>query len=253
MTTQLYQYRIYCIEEAIFAYVWASDTPTLCPNNHADRTIDTNQTVIISRTGNNYVIAGQDTLKNFQHTCVPMNVPAMTPGTIYTHTFSWPMTIQIWKTEFYTGTEHLNDRFTIFVAPDTVVGVLTLPASIGATTITVSPTAVTNQLISCGIDIELDDGVNSENPGRITAFDTTLNTITFETPLTQAFLATTSVKLNMKVVNDIVLHRTGFVYKIGEKGLKGKTIPANTPLRGEYTNMDGQAKTLYVVIEIYYE
>lgn len=253
MATLLTQYRLYCIQEATFVYTWSADVPTLCPNNHLDRTIDSSQTVITGRTGSNYVVAGQDTLKNFQHTCITMDVPSMTPGDVYTHIFSWPMTIQIWKTEFYTGIEHLNDRFTIYVAPDTVVGALTAPASIGATTINVSPTVVTNQVVSCGIDIELDNGVINEEPGRITAFSSGTNTLTFENPLTNNFAAGTLVKFNLKVINDIVMHRTGFVYKIGEKGLKGKTIPANTQLRGEYTNMDGQAKKLYVVIEIYYE
>lgn len=251
--TLLNQYRLYCIQEATFVYTWAVDPPTLCPNNHADRSIDSSQTVIIGRMGSNHVVAGQDTLKNFQHTCVTMDIPAMTPGDVFTHVFSWPMSVQIWKTEFYTGVEHLNDRFTIYVAPDTVVGAITAPALIGATTINVSPTVVTNQVISCGIDVEIDDGVISEQVGRITAFDATLNTLTFENPLTNNYSPGTFVKFNIKVINDIVLHRAGFIYKIGEKGLKGRLVPPNTPLRGEYTNMDGLAKQLYVVIEIYYE
>lgn len=251
--TEVYQYRVYCIEEASFVYTWSTETPTICPNNHVDRSIDLNNVVIIGKVGENRVIAGQDSLKNFQHTCIPINVPAMTPGDVYVQTFSWPMLIQIWKTEFYTNTEHVNDRLTIYVAPDTVVGVLTQAASINDTTIHVSSTVINNNVFSNGVDIELDNGVISEEPGRVIGHSTSLNTVTFETPLTQNFAIGTYVKLNLKVINDVVMHRTESVYKIAEKGLKGRTIPANTNLRALYTNTNGQEKKLYLVIEIYYE
>lgn len=249
----LYQYRLYCIQEATFVTTWATEPPTLCPNNHADRTIDPNNIVVIGRSGTNVVLASQNVLANFQHTCVPMNIPSMTPGGVYQQTFSWPMNIQIWKTEFYTTADHIGDYLTIYVAPNTTVGALTAGASVGATTINVSPTAVTNQLISNGIDLTITDGVNTNMCGRITGFSATTNTITFETPLVNSFSAGAFVQLSLKVINNVLLHRTNSVYRIGEKGLKGRLVPANTQLRADYTNMNGQAKSLSLVIEIYYQ
>lgn len=250
----IYQYRLYCIEEATFVYTWSSTTPLSCPNDHTDRTIDTNQTVIVGKMSENRVIASQDTLKNFQHMCVPMNIPSMTPGTVYTQDFSWPMDIQIWKTEFYSTADHIGDTLNMIVAPNTVVGALTQAADIGATTIHVSPTAVTNQLISKGVYMNIINGLGQCNDGgRVIAYDTTANTITFETPLTTAYNPGAYVRLNVKVINNVLLHRTNSVYRIGEKGLRGRAIPANTVIRGTYTNVSGAAKQLVLVIEIYYE
>ena len=249
----IYNYRLYCIEEATFVYQWSSNIPTICPNVHTDRTIDTAQTVIVGNITPNTVIASQDVLKNFQHYTVPMNVPSMTPGDVYTQDFSWPMKTQIWKTELYTLPEHIGDTLTLTIAPNTIVGVLTLPALIGATILTVSSTAVTNQLIANGIEITLDDGVTKFCAGRITAFDTSLYTITVENALTSNFLTGTFVELNYKVVSNTVLHRPNSVYRIGEKGLKGRIVPANTVIRGYYKNVDGNAKVLYITLEIYFE
>jgi hypothetical protein len=40
-------YQVYCIEEGIFVQLHSFTDPTECPNDHADKTIDTNQTTII--------------------------------------------------------------------------------------------------------------------------------------------------------------------------------------------------------------
>jgi hypothetical protein len=251
--TTIYQYRLYCIEEATFVYTWSAEVPTLCPNNHLDRTIDSVQTLIVGKVGTNIVTAQQDTLKNFQHIPFPINVPTMSTGGVYDYDFSFPMDVQIWKCEFYTTSDHIGDFLTIYLAPNTVVGVLTSSASIGNTTINVSPTAVTNQLISNGVDFSLDDGVNINNCGRIISYDTTLNTITFETPLTNNFAIGTMIKFQLKAVNNLLLHRPNKVHKVGERGFRGRLIPKNTVLRASYTNMNGLAKQFVVVIEIYYQ
>ncbi len=40
-------YQVYCIEEGIFVKTHSFTDPTECPNDHPDKTIDTNQTTII--------------------------------------------------------------------------------------------------------------------------------------------------------------------------------------------------------------
>jgi hypothetical protein len=251
--TFIHQYRLYCIEEDTFVYVWSAVEPTLCPNDHPDRTIDPTKTLIVQTSGNNFVFASQDVYKNFQHTSVPLTIPTMTIGDVYTQNFSWPMDIQIWKTEFYTTADHIGDYLTIYIAPGTVIGLLTQNAAISDTTIEVSSTVVTNQLISKGVDLALFDGVTETALGRVTSFDTTLNTVTFETPLSVAYSIGAFVRIYYKAINNILLHRLDDVYKIGEKGLKGRPVPANTTLQAHYTNNTGAAKDLIIVLELYYQ
>jgi hypothetical protein len=148
----------------------------------------------------------------------------------------------------------IGDVINLTAAPNTVVGVLTAPAIIGDTVLNVSPTAVTNPLITRGIYLTVDNnGGTTNNGGRVTAYDATLNTITIETPLTNNFGAGTStILLNLKNFDNLIVHRPNSVHRIGEKGFQAKAILAGTIMRLEYTNNTGAAKKLYMTTEYYY-
>jgi hypothetical protein len=253
LMTTLYNYRLYCIEEAKFVNQWAETEPTICPNDHADRTINTSQTVITDTMGTNIVRTEEPTSGSFQHTTIKITVPSNPIGTITSHPLSWPMDLQMWKTEFYTTSEHTGDVINITVAPNSIVGVLTQPADIGDTTLNVSPTVVNNSVILKGIEITIDNTVISQKLGRITAFDTTLNTITISNPLTNDYAAGTFVKFNLVLLKDVILHRINEPHRVADKGFKAKKLPANTPIVIEYQNNTGLAKECIATLEYYYD
>ena len=253
ITSTINYYRLYCIQEATFVYEWNTVAPTLCPNNHADRTIDPTQTIIVNSTDTNYSVIGQNSLRNFQYTSCVIDVPSMTPGTVYTQDFTWPMTLQLWSGEMFTSTDNIGDHVTVYIAPDTTVGTLTANANIGNTTITVTPSAVNNQLIINGIYLQLYDGVNSNDCGRVTSYNTTTNTITFQTPLTNSFAIGTLVYLEYILIDNLYLHRINDISHIALKGLQGKIIDPSTILRASYTNNNGNAKKLVFTVEFYYQ
>ena len=251
--TTLYNYRLYCIQEASFVNVWGTEAPTTCPNDHSDKSIDATQTVIIGKMDDKTVVTTQPTIGSFQHTTRTMTIPAGNVGDVTVMDLSWPMSLQVWKTEFYTKTENIGDYLSVVLAPDTLVGVITVNAAIGATTIHVSPTAVTNELIVRGIHLKLDNGTTSNECGRILAFDKDANTITFETPLTNNFTGmATMIKLTLVSFDTVLLHRPDSVHRVGEKGFQGKALPPNTLARALYTNNTTDAKTLVFTLEYYY-
>lgn len=250
--TTVFQYRVYCIEENTFVTLWSIEEPTICPNEHADRTIDPSQTVIIDNVATNTVITKEPTTGQFQHTTRTIVVPSGYPGDVSVHNYTWPMDLEIWKTELFATSENIGDEITLTVAPNTIVGQLTSTGNIGDTVLNVTSTAVTNDLIVRGVEVELDNTFYTEDLGRVVAYDATANTITVENAITMPFVAGSMVKLNLRMVKDAVLHRVERVHRIGEKGFKAKTLPANTIVEAKYKNNDGLAKSIVFVVEYYY-
>ncbi len=80
--------------------------------------------------------------------------------------------------------------------------------------------------------------------GRITAIDTVNLTVTVENELANSYVTSppTYIKLNVFSVKNFSIDKTENV-GFGNKGFRGKTIPAGTILRVRYVNNDGVAKT----------
>jgi hypothetical protein len=142
----------------------------------------------------------------------------------------------------------IGDFITVVASPETTVGVLTVTANSGATTINVNSTVTDN--VERGFLITLDDTVNKDVVGRCTAVDSIAGTISFETATTNTFTAGTPVKIGVYVLKDIYVADTNTI-DIGTKGFKGKTITANMILRIYYENNSGTTKTMYWKPEYY--
>ncbi len=134
----------------------------------------------------------------------------------------------------------IGDEITVMAVPETTVGALTAPASASDTVLNVDPGIFS--YIQRGYVITLDDGVNKDVLGRVTAMDSGAGTITVKTPTTNAFAAGTPVKMSIYILKDIYIADTN-VIEIGGKGMKGKNVPAGKIIRVYYTNNSGTAKT----------
>ncbi len=246
------QWRVLCLEENKMVTVYSPDVPSLCPNDHPDRTIDHTRTTMIAHISTKKFQIENSTPGNFQHTTVLINVPSGSPGDIYVHDMSWPMDIYIWKTEFLPETKHKQDEISIMVAPNKVIGALTQDANIGDTELNVTSTVFDFSLLSKGVDAKLDDTVNSEEVGRITGIDPVNFKIHIENPLTQTFSAGTQFQINLCMIRNLIISQDIKTVKIGSKGFTSKFIPANTVLRLLYKNNNGQAKDVYFSMEFNY-
>ena len=247
----IYRYTVFCIEENAYVTTYGTSTdpvPSLCPNNHADRSINPSLTSIDEIISDSIVTATENTDGYFETTTVKMLIPAGPPGTITEHDVTWPMNIIVWNTRITPTTPMIDDIITVMASPETIVGVLTVPASISDTVLNVNSTVTDN--VQRGFVITLDDTVNKDVVGRVTAIDKINGTITVQTPLSYAFSPGTPVKISIYMLKDIYITDTNII-EIGQKGFRGKQLDANVPLRVYYTNNSGTEKTIYWRPEYY--
>jgi len=168
-----------------------------------------------------------------------------------TYTFSYPMPISVIEAQFVSATENTGDSWTWVIAKNTTVGAITANVTIGDTTINASQTVVDN--INIGYKMNLFDGVNSVDLGRVLSKDTDTNIITVEHASTENFSAASPTYIRMSIVfmeNAEFGHPWLLVY--GEGKIKSSYVPANTVITVEYTNNTGVTKRICPSIEYLY-
>ncbi|QKF94446.1 hypothetical protein QKU48_gp0988 [Fadolivirus algeromassiliense] len=247
--TTVYLYRVHCIEEDKDVTIWSTTTPNLCPNNHSDRSIDPSRTVVIDSIKQDSVKAEEPTDGYFQCTSVPINVPASAMGSYYYQDYEWPMDILVWKTEINPKNNMLNDKISVIADPDKQIGVLTSVADVGSKVLHVSNTVTTN--VIRGFEITLEYNGTICEMGRIIAIDRINGMITVENLPSIAFPINTLVKLNVYMVKDYYVDSSLTKICFGDKGFRGKILPANTKMRVKYYNSNGEEKNVCWRVEYY--
>lgn len=249
--TSINNYRLFCVTENTYVTSWGIDEPTTCPNNTA-HTIDPTATVITQTISENKRVIENGVPGSYQSTTVVMPIPVGTPGDITTLDITFPCDIYIWTCEFVSDSSMVGDEFTVIVAPNTVVGVLTAPATIGATTITVNNT-IFGIDYGRGVDIAITDGVNTQEVGRITNLDETNLTIEFETPLNYNFGPMSQILLNVHLIRHQKIYVANHSFLYGKKGFSARMVTKGYPFHFEYVNNTGTAKTLHFDMEYNYQ
>ena len=239
MTSQLY--KLLCLTEQKIIYGWGSSPPTICPNSQYHEIVA--ESVKEVKNYNDESIVSENSEGHFETTHIVMEIPSGTPGDVTEHDVSWPMDILLWRTLLTPTNDMIGDTITVAAAPETTVGVLMAPSSISDTTFNVSPTAVDPENMSRGFLITVDDTVNKDVLGRCIAVDSGAGTITTDTAASYAFAAGTPIKISIYVIKDLQIVNTNTIY-VGDKGFRGKLVPAGVILRVYYTNNSGTAKTL---------
>lgn len=251
MTTTVYKYRLYCNEEHTYAYTWSTTEPTLCPNDHANRSNISNPTIV--EVSDQQVVITNDVVpsdcyfKVFEQQIPIASAPS---GTVSQSTFSWIWDAYVWNICIPVAPDMVGDVVSVYVAKDTVIGLLTANAASGSTTVNVSP-SVFNYLVK-GLEVSITDGVNTNTLGRATALDASAGTVTFETATTNNFLAGSAFRFSMQPFTQITLEFANDRIIVGRSGLKSKNIPAGTQITAVYTNNNGLAKTCKFIIEMYH-
>ena len=184
MAETLSQYLVTCLTESTRVVTdYRNTTPTTCPNNN-EHTIDPAQTQVYCTKPMTDV---HILIPNGYYQCSSMDLdmPACTPGTIFTADIANPMRILLWTTSMYLPPNSEGDVVDIITAPDTPIGYITSSVETDSTVIPASATVI--GFIIPGLDVSLFDGVNYNDLGRVLSISTENSTITIENATTNSF------------------------------------------------------------------
>lgn len=168
-----------------------------------------------------------------------------------TQTATWPHDINIISSKVYISQNSEGDILNIYVNKDTIVGVVTAAVSPSDSTFTVSDTVVLNTDV--GFLVKIDDGVNIDNVGYVTAIDLGAGTITVSGSATNSFAIGAFIKISIHMVRDVNLIPNDTV-GAGETNLGSTHVPAGAAtFYIDYTNNSTTtAKTLRIINQFYY-
>jgi hypothetical protein len=163
----------------------------------------------------------------------------------------FPVPIGLLSAEFAGKSGYAGDTIELILAPDNIVGAITQNVAATDTVLNVGQTVIDNTAV--GYYIQLADGTNTDDCGRILSIDKVSNQITVETATTNAFLAATPtyVKMSIKMCPKMYLNDSG-VISMGESKIGSTYIPANTTIRATYVNTNATAKKFHFVMEYLY-
>jgi hypothetical protein len=253
--TTVNKYRIKCLTDSKFEYVWATEEPTACPVN-SQHSIDQSATVIVDSVTETIqkVDIEQETVEtggNFQATTLTVPISG---SDWCEQDFSWPIPISIAAAYYTTDEANRGDLLQAIAAPETIVGAVSAPVTSGQSTFTVTDTVIPN--LDIGYYIELVDSNNSivEDLGRLISVDEENSTITTENGTSQALDISpnpTYVRFSVRYIDNVEIGSPSKEV-IGESNIKMSNFPANTILRLKYKRQVGSATKFIVRLEYYY-
>ncbi len=238
----LYKYRIYCNTESAWAYKWDEQPPSLCPN-HPNHTVNFDSVSIADKIERNEVIALDGNQGYYQGTCIKSTFPAGTN----TNVVSFPHDIAFYCCSFQALSDHIGDKFSVAVAPNTVIGVITAQLSTGQTTLTISPDIFSLNILFKGVWLK----IGSFDLGRVTGFSSVNNTISFENGADQDYSAMEPVTMTAYLIKDQHIY-TEKEFWYGRKGLATKRVEKDTEFHIIYENNGVNSKDFYLDIEFNY-
>lgn len=177
---------------------------------------------------------------------IEFTVPAGDPGDETTAEFTWPIPIAALELQIDVGAEHVGDRVTVKVAPNTVVGTLTAAAADGDKIFAVSQSVIDNTIIG-----ELAD-IDGQALGMIVGIDSGALTITTETACSGSITVGKLIKKTRLMGNKVKLQAAPVSKVIGRSKIGGSYIPAGTVFCIIYQNNDGLEKDVAFMLEALY-
>ena len=249
------KWSVYCIEEDLNVITWSENKPSLCPNDHTDRTINSSRTRQLGVISSEQVSIKESFVGYFQSTSIEIDVPACYPGEKIEYDISYPMDLSVLKIGFYAHNNMVGDEIDGANSPLTLVGQLTETASYGSTILNIPGPIATNTDIVKGVEIRLAMLTNPtiyEDVGRIISIDPTNFTYTVENPLSQEFPVGSLIYITIYTIRDFCIQRGDTFYSFGKKGIGARELPANVINRWIYTNNNGEPKKYHIDLEFYF-
>lgn len=244
MSRKLLKYRVYCNTEDKYEYIWNDTTPLVCPSNSAHN-IDTNTITIVDTLETNSVNIIQESIitgGNYRTEGKKMTIQA---NSTEIQDFSWPYNISALTITFYTNSNNENDILNSYIAPNTVIGILTDNVSISNTVLRVNSTVIDN--IKIGYQII----INNQIIGECIDINKINNTITSSDAVTENYNIGTYIQMTVNPIKDFIL-KSNTLYEFARKTIGASSIPANTVIQLKYQNNTDEVKDLFFSIEYMY-
>ena len=245
------KWRIYCNTESdwTYGYLEEGQTPSTCFTD-TGHTVNSNSHQMIGTVSNSQIVIQEESTPtggNFK----AVNYKLLCPTGLSSHDYTFPHPISALSITLPTVSDNQDDNLEVCVGPNTIIGSITSNVSVSDTVLTVSQTVIDN--VQLGFYIDLYNGTNTENMGRITAIDTNALTITMEIATTQAFLASTPtyVRVTVNVIDEFTIGPPSRL-EIGKDKIGGSYVPTGTIIRVKYINNGGSSKNFYCMIEYLY-
>ena len=246
----LKKYRLFCNSENCFVETWKRAKPDLCPNNNR-HIIDNSQTILLEQ---KFI-----ELEKIQHVYISSKAIYQTndfymtegiyfdiPAGVGTSTFNYfiPVKSCVYGFKLAVTSNHVGDECSAIFNPETIVGGVTRPISIGDTTINVSETVT--QYVVPGFSIVIDGEEHYVTDTNITA-----GTLTVRETFTAHHNPGTYVRINPYIIKTYQMALVG-MQDIGYGKMGGKMMIAGDCIRILYKNNNGVAKRLSVNMEYTY-
>lgn len=239
----LFLYRTVC-DNGDVSSVWGEDEPTVCPMNSMHAITDT--AIIDEREEYVYEFMEVKGITGGHFQTFTKKIPGVANSTT-SNDYSWKRPISVTSINFVTTVDHEGDFVSIIIAPDTLVGVLTSPTTIGDEILNVSSTVIDNSKI--GFHIKVTDGVNVDDLGEIINMgDTTVNV---ENPLSHVFAAGSYIQMSIVPLDRVEIGPPANIV-IGESTIGGSDIPGNTIIRVVYEKTNDNNTALLTRLETKY-
>lgn len=244
----VYNYRVYCNNDATIYETWDTSEPSACPDN-SSHGIDPDKTTIIGEVSEGLMkikeeVGEMTTGGHYQASSITVNASA---NTVTTADFSYPLAIGPLSIEYVTKDTHEGDFLTVQIAPETIIGALVADITANSTVAYMSPTVHDNSFV--GAFLELTNGIQLNDLGRILSMHSSNGMVEFETATTDAFSAAspTYVRQNINMVHNVEIGPPQ-KYVMGESKIGASYIPANTTIRVKYNNQSANNDKKFVAI-----
>lgn len=241
------RYRLFCITENIFVYMWDTKAPTTCSTDHTHNVDLSTLSILETISQDTVFIQNIVGTTGGQYRCESKSftIPANSIGN---KDCTWPFDISVKSVFFHTSVDQIGDKVKSLVAPNTTIGVIVSNGSAGTNTITVSPTVLA--YAQKGYIIRLVNGTNgyAEDIGEITSLSG--NVLTLTGNITTTFPAGSYVQMTIMNIN-IIIGPVGFM-RMEAKGSTSSLIPTGTVVRSQYENVSSTPKIFTFHIEYFY-
>lgn len=250
MTSALYRWQIWCIEENAFilTHGYQEKAPVACPNS-VNHLVDLSKVQIVDSTLTNQVnsvinkerTGGNWQNKSWQYT--------FEPGTS-TQTFpSFPRPVRLSRIKMLPRAENVGDKIDVVTTNDIMVGASITGASTGDNWLYVTDDVVNN--VFSGYIIGISEGPTGPIQEMGEICDITGNYLNFEYGLSGSYPSGSPVYMRIKFIEDIFFPNEQNQV-LGE--LQGETLflSPNFSYPITYTNVGTTGHTLTINLEYYY-
>ena len=246
----LKKYRVFCVTEDCYVETWKFTRPESCPNDYRHEInpllVDELEKKKVENHNLQHVVinskAFHETNAYYMMEGMSFKIPAS--SNVYIENVILSVGQAIYGMKIGVDPVYIDDSLSLIVNPDLPLGIVTTPALMGDTVLSVSDTVVCNAVP--GFYVKLND-----NEYKIVQKDISGSTMTILPPLLSDISAGTVVLLNIYVIKNFKMMIAKTI-NIGYGTLGSKFIAAGSTIRLIYENTNAVDKTCIVNFEYTY-